>query len=281
MNPPPLPGLHLNVPFEDYQSWDAVNFSTLKNIRGTASKCKYAMDNPKEMTDAMKNGQTLHVATLEPGRFDGMFHICPPANGTTKEGKEILAYNTQLASDAKKIMIRQRFAADESKLEALEAYKGMAASIHRSKAARMFLKAQGQNEVSMLWNDAETGLMCKGRIDRLCESLNYVVEIKSTRDADDWSFGKDVASMGYHAQAACYLNGLRNITGKSFYHVIIAVESVAPFDLKVHMLDDAAIQIGLLKYREWLTRFAECKKTNQWPGYPDVLNKLELPKYAS
>ena len=87
--------------------------------------------------------------------------------------------------------------------------------------------------------------------------------------------------MGYHAQAGCYLTGLKAITGKSFGHVIIAVESVAPFDLKVHMLDDAAIQAGILKYREWLNRFAECKKTNHWPGYPDQVTTLQIPKYAN
>ena len=277
----PASGLHYGVAFETYQSWPAVNFSTLKEIRKTASKCKYAIDHPREMTDAMKNGQALHVATLEPGRFDGMFHICPPADGRTKEGKETLTYHSQLAAQEKKIMLRQGFKDDDAKFEAIAAYRGMAAAIHRSKAASMLLQGQGQNEVSGLYRDEETGLWCKFRCDRIVDSLGYIVEIKSTRDASEWSFAKDVHSMAYHAQAASYIRGVQKITGKKYGHVIIAVESEPPYDVAVYYLDDQGLQTGLLNYTAWLARYAECLNKNQWPGYPDQLMPLSLPSYAS
>lgn len=279
MNTPlPLPGLHYGVSFSDYQSWDAVNYSTLKHMRGTASKCKWAMDHPKDPTDAMNNGQALHVATLEPGRFDGMFYLCPPCDGRTKEGKELLAHHTAAAAQEGKTMLRQGLKEDAGKVESLAAYRGMANAIHASKAASLFFKGQGQNEVTLLWIDPATGLPCKGRVDSLRE--DYVLEIKSTRNADDWSFGKDCFSMGYHIQAANYLQGLKIITGKRYGHVIVAVESAPPYDVKVHMLDDAAQQTGASQYNELLVRFAECKKTNQWPGYEDKVTTLSLPKYA-
>jgi hypothetical protein len=277
----PIPGLHHNVPYEEYAQWDAINFSRLKSIRKTASKCRWEMDHPKDMTDAMKNGQALHVATLEPGRFNGMFHICPPADGRTSAGKEILAHHSQLAKDARKIMIREGLKDDEGKIEAIAAYRGMAAAIHKCKTAKLLLHGQGQNEVSGLWFDDETGLWCKFRTDRIVDSLEYIVEIKSTRDASEWSFGKDCASMDYHAQAASYIYGYKKITGKKYGHAIIAVESEQPHDVAFHYLDDADLQTGLVTYRGWLNRYSECRKSNEWPGYPDKLQRLSLPKWAN
>ena len=276
--PLPLPGLHYGVSYPDYAGWDAINYSALKHGRETWSKFKWHLDHPKDPTDAMNNGQALHVATLEPGRFDDMFYLCPPVDGRTKEGKELLQFHSAAAAEQGRTMLRKGLGSDESKLESLESWRGMANSIRANKVAKHFLQAVGQNEVTLIWIDLAAGINCKGRVDRLCE--DYVIEIKSTRSAADWSFSKDCFSMGYHIQAASYLQGLKQITGKKYGHVIVAVESAPPYDVKVHMLDDAAQQTGAHQYNELLGRFAECVKNNHWPGYEDKVTTLSLPKYA-
>lgn len=287
MNPVPLPacGLHYGIPFEEYQRWPAVNFSTLKGMRGTASKCKYAMHHPKEQTPAMVLGSALHIATLEPARFEQMFHICPPCDRRTTEGKATYAQESLKAEG--KILIRQGGDdSDKSAIGEVECIRGMAKAIHASKTAARFVDGTGQNEVSMLWKDAETGLMCKARTDRMMPDFEkwkcpVIVELKSTRDADDWDFAKDVTSRGYHIQAACYCHGHQVITGKRPAHVIIAVENFPPYDLKVHMLDDSAMASGAQQYRNLLNHYAECVKSGLWPGYADKINELQLPKWAN
>lgn len=277
MNPVPLPspGLHYGVAFDDYARWPAVNYSRLKAIRSSASKCKYAMDHPKDPTPAMVLGSSLHVATLEPARFDEMFFVRPECDRRTKEGKAI--YAQAMAEANGRLMIEDG--------EELDLVRNMAAAIHASKAAKPFLTEPGQNEVSALWLDDETGLMCKARFDRLIPEfslfgLAVVVEIKTTRDAQEWSFGKDCHTMGYAVQAASYCHGASRILGKLPAHVFIAVENTPPHDMQVHMLDDAGLQTGLLQYRSMLNRYAECVKSGEWPGYPDKLNVLSLPKWA-
>lgn len=230
-------------------------------------------------------GNALHIATLEPARFEAMFHICPPCDRRTKEGKEI--YAQEMLKAEGKLMIRQGGDdSDKAAMGEVESVRGMAAAIHASKTASLFVSGQGQNEVSMLWKDSETGLMCKGRIDRLVAEFEHwkcpvVVELKSARDADDWQFGKDVTKLGYFIQAASYCYGYKEITGVRPAHVFVAVESSPPFDLKVHTLDDGDLQTGLLQYRELLNRYAACVKSGKWPGYPDKLNKLKLPNWVS
>jgi hypothetical protein len=276
----PACGIHHDVSFDDYALWPAANFSTVKAIRNTASKCKYAIDNPKELSTAMALGQALHVATLEPARFDGMFHICPPCDRRTKEGKEL--YEAECRKAGGKILIRE---GDES-LGEVERVRGMSAALHALKSADPFLHGAGRNEVSMLWKDEDTGLMCKGRVDRLIENfpgldLPVIVEIKSTKNANAWGFGKDVDTMSYAAQAACYRAGYTATAGKAPMHVFLAVESFAPFDAAVFTLDDESMQTGLLQYRQMLKRYAECLKTGLWPGYPDHVQILSMPKYAN
>lgn len=287
MNPVPLPacGIHPNVPFEQYQQWPAANFSTIKNMRGTASKCKWEMDHPKVMTPAMILGSALHIATLEPARFESMFHICPPCDRRTKEGKEFYAQE-ELKAEGRIMIRRGGEEKDKAAMGEVESVQGMARAIHASKAASLFIKHQGQNEVSLLWQDEETGLMCKARCDRINDNdetwgCPVVVELKSDRDVDDYWFSKTCNSRGYAAQAAGYCHGYYKITGKRPAHVFIAVENFPPHDLKVHMLDDASMQTGLLQYRNLLTRYAECLKSGNWPGYPDKINTLALPAWVN
>lgn len=287
MTPDTLPaaGLHYGVPYETYASWPAANFSKIKAIRYTASKCKYEMDNPKKPTPAMVLGSALHVATLEPGKFEQLFHICPPCDRRTADGKALYASEEQKAGS--KLLIRQGSKDDEGLLGDVENLRGMAKSIHSMKAASRFLDGAGQNEVSALWKDSETGLWCKARFDRNLSNLDIagvihecVVEIKSDHDASEWGFAKTVDTRGYAAQAGGYANGLRLLTGKPIFHVFIVVENFAPFDCAIYTLDDESLQTGYLQYRQMLSRYAECLKTNKWPGYKDEIQPLSMPGYS-
>lgn len=279
----PTAGLHYGLSYADYAAWPAINFSRLKPIRGTASKCKYELDNPKKQTPAMTLGSALHVAVLEPARFESLFYICPPCDRRTTEGKQVFEAHKQKAGD--KLLIRDGSGDDESLLGEVQHLRGMAKSIRAMKAAAPFLNGAGQNEVSMLWRDEETGLWCKARMDRSIEDLPKLqrpvtVEIKTARDASEWMFAKDCDSRSYDAQAASYRHGYSVITGKSPVHVFIVAENFPPYDCACYMLDDHGLQTGILKYRQMLNRYAECVKTNQWPGYPDKVQPLSLPNYA-
>jgi exodeoxyribonuclease VIII len=271
----------MNVSFDEYTSWDAINFSRLKPIAKTASKCKYELDNPKQPTPAMILGSALHVATLEPSRFETMFHICPPCDRRTAEGKEFFRKEEQKAG--KKLLIRQGSGDDAALLGDVENLRGMSSSIRASKAASQLLDCAGHNEVSALWKDEETGLFCKARFDRYLPKFSnrqFIVELKSDRDVSEWSFGKTVDSRLYCAQAASYRHGLETITREKSGHVFIAVENFAPFDCHTFILDDPDFQTGLLAYRSMLKRYAECKASGKWPGYEDKVKVLRMPDYA-
>lgn len=276
----PTSGLHYGLPYADYAAWEAANFSKLKPILKTASKCKYEIAHPKPPTNAMILGSALHVAVLEPARFEGMFFICPPCKRNTTEGKAIWEEAVKQAKG--KTILRE----GDDDCGEFQKLRGMAAAIRKMKSALPFIDGAGDNEVSLLWKDEETGLHCKARLDRLIREyaplagLPVIVEIKSARDASDWHFGKDVDAMNYDAQSASYRHAVRIATGKTPVHIFIVVENEPPFDCAVYMLDDKSLQTGLLKYRQMLSRYAACVKSGNWPGYEDKINVLSTPEYS-
>jgi hypothetical protein len=263
----PLPGLHRGVSFADYCEWDALNQGTLK--RGpTMAHVKYAMDNPgPDDSDARRIGRALHLATLEPERFDAEFMLTPKIDGRTAEGK---AAKAALALDPREKL-------DEAEHADVT---GMAAAIRAHKGAMRILIQPGSLEVSMLWQDEPTGLTLKGRMDIFRPKLGVIADIKSTRNAEPWAFTSDIYKYGYHRQAALYLDGATACGDKSDTFILIAVESSAPYCVAVYALDAVALEVGRIENREALDKFAAAKKSGVWPAYPDTIEQISVPNWA-
>lgn len=263
----PLPGIHPGVSFADYCGWDALNQSTLK--RGpTMAHVKYAMDNPgPDDSDARRIGRALHLATLEPERFDAEFVRMPKIDGRTKEGK---AAKAALAADTREWLDDTEYAD----------VAGMAASIRAHKGAMSILREKGSLEASMLWQDESTGLTLKGRMDIWRPALGVIADIKSTRNAEPWAFTSDIYKYGYHRQAALYMDGATACGEQPTAFVLIAVESAAPYCVAVYALDAVALEVGRIENREALAKFAEARKSGVWPAYPDTIEQISVPNWA-
>ena len=64
-------------------------------------------------------------------------------------------------------------------------------------------------EVTLRWQDKETGLEVKARLDTYDRPRAIVGDLKSTNDAGPWAFAGSIAKFRYHVQCALYLEGLR------------------------------------------------------------------------
>ncbi len=136
----------------------------------------------------------------------------------------------------------------------------------------------------MLWTDALTGVKCKGRPDYVHRG-GVVVDLKTTKDASPEEFAKVSARLGYHMQAAFYLDGM-NATlqeGEDAFNafVIVAVEQKPPHGIMIYELDDAAIDIGRRDYQRALAAWDVWQRTpGGWEGYPTAIQALSLPPWA-
>jgi hypothetical protein len=62
--------------------------------------------------------------------------------------------------------------------------------------------------------------------------------------------------------------------------VFVVVEKSFPHAVQVYVLDDASEALGRAKYGASLDRYAECRRTEKWPGYSDgSVQTIALPQW--
>lgn len=263
-----------NLPREEYENIQAVNYSVLKYFDKSAAHAKEEMLHPKEPTKAMEIGNAIHLAILEPERFKSEYILAPQIDRRTKEGKADWA-RFEAENPGKSYLKPDEW---QNCLDIIQAIKENA-------VASEILYGKGANEISVVWKDAETGLVCKGRLDRFTQYLGWsvVIDIKTTASAVEAVFASQVARMNYHLQAAFYLDGLNTVSQSEAErrYLILAIEKERPFGMRLFELDNEAIEEGRYKYRSFLKMYKQCIETNVWPGYPAEIKSLSLPKWAT
>ncbi len=227
-------------------------------------------------SDAMILGSALHTLVLEQDKFDKEFAVLPDFGDKRKKENKERAKQWYFDNAEKEII----------KGEQYENCRSMQCSILAHPLAGRLLDKPGKSEVSFFTIDPETGVKVKWRIDRLTE-CGWIIDVKTTKDANPIQFAKSVFNFRYHCQAAMYMDftKLEDIFVKGF--VFIAVESLPPFNVCVFVLDNEAEELGRSTYRQDLDLYAECLESNKWPGigydyekekYSPV--KLSLPSWC-
>lgn len=263
------PGIFPGMQRAEYERIDAVNISLLIEGLRSMAHLKYAMDHGTEDTAALMLGRAIHLAVFEPADFlTGV--IAKPhfeGEGSRKKTQEFMKQNED------KIILTP---ADYKVCE------GMRDAMQRDEEIRAMLEAPGKGEISFIWQDKETGLWCKGRLDRFfgLHGYSWVLDIKSLTDARTRAVGRDVAKFNYHVKADWYLNGLEAIHPASRRFVWLAIEKEAPFEHALYEPDESSLAEGRAVWRSLLNKFAKCKQTGQWPGYPRGIEPLALPRWA-
>jgi exodeoxyribonuclease VIII len=157
-----------------------------------------------------------------------------------------------------------------------ETAEAVVKSIRKHPKASVLLSG-GQAEVSLFWDDADTGYQCKARVDYLRPG-HVLVDLKTTVDASLEEFKRSIAKFGYHRQQPIYKDGYKAVTGNECAaFVFIAVETKPPYAVGVYMLDDESEQKGRDEYQSLLKQFAECQESGEWPAYSDDIEIIELP----
>lgn len=278
----PATGLHHNVTVEDYNSWPAVRHSALKQMDPTPAHCRHALLNPTPPTAAMRLGSALNARLLEPAKWSELYVAAPDWKKPTAAQLKAKSPSDETLELVAKWEAWQR---DNSGREALDPddmalVEGMADGVLRNRMARRLIESAGSCEVSALWRDDATGLMCKARYDKLRPVKPLIIELKSALSANPLKFASQIAKLHYDSQAASYLDAHKLLTGEEAMHVFVVVENTAPHECAVYTLNDQDIQSGRLRYREWLTEYASCVKSGVWPGYAEKVETISMPYWA-
>lgn len=253
------PGLHQNVPYDEYAAWRAVRSSQLKGFSKSALHAHYEDTHPHE-SSALTVGTALHTAILEPAKWLATYAVAPKLDRRTKEGKaEWAAFN-----DANKDRIV--LAAKE-----YEQVEGMATAARSHPVVSELLASEGVNEASALW-DEEDGGCGKCRIDRLCNwnGAATIVDFKSARDASPRGFARAVTEYLYAMSAGFYARGLRTLAPAERQFVFVAIEKAPPFAVGVYPLDREYLEVGEKQAMAYYAKLRKARDSGEWSGYPST-----------
>jgi hypothetical protein len=286
---------YFNVPFAEYLQWEAVNWHTLEPGRRSALQMKHEMLLPSDASDSMVKGGALDCMIFDgAARFDSLYAAMPRFDGHP---------NSKAYKDAKSAWADDHAKAILLTPDQMGEVQGMYDALRRHPVAWPLLNSgKGRAQLSLVWRDDRTKLLCKGRIDRLAQieariidpnaapgqMVLALIDLKSTRNpgVGPNEFPQEAARYGYHGQQAYYLDGCRTLEPAEMLPLIVAVENAPPFDVVVHRLDAedkdgvSVLEHGRRLYRRLLDTYAQGKRTGTWPGCCSVVNPLSLPSWA-
>jgi len=242
-----------NLPSADYFKAEAASNSANKLILRSPAHLKYKEE--KEPTPAMAMGTHLHMALLEPERFEKHYVVA-----TEAEDKRS-AYYKGLVKDvsADRVLTMK----DHRKLI------GMQHSAYQNKRFARYMDSRGRTELSVFTTDPETGVPIKCRFDWKGDGFS-AFDIKKCQDARGSEFVRAISNYGYHMQVAFYQHVWKCETGEDIPDFpLIAIEEDSPHGVICHDLDEIALEIGRRQFREALNTYARCLDSGLWPGYEE------------
>lgn len=261
------PGLYPDIPFKDYLAIPAVSNSYLSKM----DKCPAAAKVEQEETPSLILGRAVHKVVLEGSKaFLKEFAVAPDLDKRTKAGKEEFAA-FQSANEGKQILTK-----DEG-----DKVLVIGNAVFKHPFAKKLL-AENVTEQTIIWEDRDTGLLCKGRPDCLPdEDKMVIVDLKTARGAGEKEFTRSVVSYGYAKGAAFYHDGYGAATGIYLSDfVLIAVEPEEPYRVEVYVLDDEFVGWGRQEYKRLLALEKRCRDEGKYPHYQNEgITTLFKPTY--
>lgn len=270
-------GVYDDIPEETYHS-DPVPGGSLSSSGarlllqpGGPAKYRWQQDNPPTTKKHFEIGSAAHQLVLGAGpelvRIDA-------DEWRTKEIKEKVA------------KVRERGAIPLKPAD-YQLVHGMAAAIRRHPlAGALFDPAVGEPEKTFIWQDPQTGIWRRARLDWLptpSDRRLVIADYKTTTDASPHAVAKTIANYGYFMQDPWYRDGVTaaGLDDDPLF-VFVFQEKTAPYLINVVALDPDDVQAGRDRNERALDLYADCIATGEWPGYSsDEITPIILPRWTA
>jgi hypothetical protein len=278
-----------NVAEDDYHASDLVSRGKLEVLRRSPQEFhgRYITRTiTMVVTKPLRVGRLLHVGALQPERWEAEFTLAPPddigppeppkpvpAEGKTaqsKEHKENLAawrieheqWECAVAAE-RDALIRGR---EIVKPDEWDTVIACTHAIAGHPLASSLLSGPGViTERSIRWEDPDTGIRMRARLDAVNEETDVVADLKSlggtpTPDA----FRREVVSHWYYGQDAIYSDGYEAVTGRRPRFPFVVVNKGAPNEVAVYELGAAEVTLGRREYKAALVELAWRLERDEW-----------------
>ncbi len=257
---------------EQYDVHPGVRWSNLSHMRKSPAHYQHALTHKRKDTSALNTGSALHTLVFEPETYADRFTTYT-ASKSKGEGARKAWEAFQVEAAERGLIILD--ADTEARAQ------GCAAAI-RSNASAYIAPSKGRAEIPITWTDAETGMLCKARLDWLTID-RLLIDLKSTRSTDEHAFANQAWKLGYFHQQMFYSMGVAAATGCTLDEVpflFVAVESEAPFDVAMFEPCQESRQAAHEDVKRLMAQLAECQRTGKYPGRYDGPRILKAPAYV-
>ena len=218
-----------------YADKNFITNSQLGKLAHSPSKLEHYRRWGQDETNALVFGRAFHQNILEPDKYKEQV---VSYDGTRRgkvweEFKESNSNKTIITKGEEKSLINMR-----EKLLSIPKATG--------------LLMGGESEIVNCWEDSQTGVYCKGKVDYIKEEngRKIIVDIKTTQDHTQRAFMGSSLKYGYDRQSAFYLDGF---DADEFWFIVI--EKTAPYDIGIYMCGDEFVSNGRSKYQDLLCTY--------------------------
>lgn len=254
----PAPGVHPGIGFEEYLGWDALSNSALGDFAECPAKYLWKRANPEPETDAMRLGSAAHCLVFEGLKEYLSRHAFGPCND--RRTKKWTEWATPLENSFDLLTPEQDGVATH-----------IAHTVWNDPSLLRVLTSCPDRELSLLWTDPATGVLCKCRFDAYGREFcgGTVADLKTCQDASPIAFRWTMQKYGYDRKAAWYLRGAAACGLPAEHFMYFAVESKPPHLAAGYRMTDRSLMAQHRATDKLLARFAECQKSGVWPGYTE------------
>lgn len=252
-------GIYDNIPEEEYHALPYLGSTFVKAFSQNPLKAK---TQPFKGSPAAELGSAIHKYSLEgKAAFDKdyfvMQEIACPAGQNPKGWKSTNAYKDQVALAGLEADGRIILASDQ-----WDIIQGADKSLRSHDLSKIMLN-RGVNEISIIWKDEASQLMCKARLDDYFDGIP--ADLKTSNDIS-W-FHRDIYNRGYHLQAAHYVNGCiaRNLPVR--YFCFTAVQTTETYPVRVGYIQPDKLEAAKTEVSRLLGLIKESQERDYWPNF--------------
>ena len=271
------PGIYHDLDFDDYLEIDAVSNTSLGAMK--QSPLHYHSRTTLEKTKPLVLGSLTHCGKLEPLAIAKRYAVMPDfhlhEDNRTQKGERTESKNTTYVKTQAAAF---RTFHQDKEIVPLGWYEEMVSlvqSVANNPTACFALNCVHQ-ELSLVWEDVEFGILCKARLDAVTPG-SHIADLKTC--AELAKFPRSIATFGYHRQMAHYQEGWHALTGETLPTWIVPVEKAPPFCCQAAPMGGEAISEGRSERRDLIRQIVECTEAGEWPG-PESPQEWTLPAWA-
>jgi hypothetical protein len=278
-----ISGIHRSLDFTTYTNLPFVNSGAITwAIDSSLAHMRDAIDGllEREDTTDKKFGRGTHCRVLEGAEsFRTRFLVATKCVSQFGNGKPCTAPG--IWHDGKAWYCGRHKTEDSTQpedyvsVEESVRIEAMADALHKHESLAM-LKRHGWSEVTVIGE--RCGVMCKGRIDRMPEEMDILIDIKKcgVGQASNRKCEASIASYGWHRQAAIYVDLVRQFhpTNAEPRFAWVFIEDKPPHRSNIIVASDTTLDCGRWEVDQVLT---EWKRAQSYGRYPDYMPDPRRP----